>query len=101
MGQLDVPRIVLEHERSRTLQHACAPACEARSVTSGRDSLATGFDADEAHGRVIDEGIEDPDRIAAATHARHDNIRKTANLFEHLPASLSANHRLELTHHQW
>ena len=100
MRQLDVARIVLKHERARALQHAGASAGKPRGMTSGRDPLASRFHADQTHRLVVDERVEDPDRVAAATDARHDDVGKAADLIEHLAARLAADHGLELAHHQ-
>ena len=100
MRRLDVAVLVLQHERARALQHAGDAAREARGVTARRDRLAAGLDADQPHLRVVDERIEDADRVAAAADARDHRVRQAPGLLEDLRARLAADHRLELAHHQ-
>ena len=100
MRQLDVAVLVLQHERARALQHAGAAAGEARRVPPADDRLAAGLDADQPHVAVVEERVEDADRVAAAADARDDRVGQPAGLLEDLRARLAADHRLELAHHQ-
>jgi len=36
----------------------CLPSGESRRVIAGTNAAASGFDADQAHARVVDEGVE-------------------------------------------
>ena len=98
--QLDVARLVLQHERARALQHARAAAGKACGVASRCDALAAGLDADQSNVAVVEEAVEDADRVAAAADAGDDDVRQPADLLEHLPPRLPADHRLELADHQ-
>jgi hypothetical protein len=69
-------------------------------VTSRRDALASGLDADQPDRLVIDEGIENTDRVAPATYARDDDVRETTHLIEHLTTGFAADDRLKFTNHQ-
>ena len=98
--QLDVPCLVLQHERARALQHAGAAAGEPRGVATGDDAFAAGLDADQPHALVVEEAVEDADGVAAAADARHHHVGQPAQLRQDLAARLTADHRLELAHHQ-
>ena len=86
MRQLDVSGIVLEDERARALQDAGAAAGEAGRMTAGRDLFAARLNTDQPHGLVVEKSVEDTDRVAAAAHARHDDVRKSSCLLEDLAA---------------
>ena len=100
MRQLDVPVLVLQHERPRALQHARAAAGESRGVAATPDRLAPGLDANQPHVAIADERIEDPHGVTAAADAGHDRGRQPAGELEDLRARFAADHRLELAHHQ-
>ena len=100
MRELDVPVLVLQDERARSLQHAGAPAGEARRVAPAGDLVAAGFDADQTHGAVVDERVEDADRVAAAADARDDRRREHGGELEKLRARLASDHGLEFADHQ-
>ena len=59
-----------------------------------------GFDADELHGGIRHEGVEDADGVAAAADAGEHGVRQAAFGFEDLAAGLLADHFLEIPHHQ-
>ena len=100
MGQLDIAVLVLQHERARALEHARAAAGKPRGVPAADNLLAARLHADQAHLTIVDERIEDADRVAAAADARHDRVRKPAGLLDDLPPRFAADHRLKLAHHQ-
>src|SRR5262247_3484486 len=100
MRQLDIAGIVLEDEGSCALQDARAAAGEACRMTPAGDFLTARFDADETHARIVDETVEDSNRVAAAADAGDYDIGQAAGLLEHLTAGFAADHRLELAHHQ-
>src|SRR5471032_2956833 len=87
----NLPVLVREQRRTRTVQHPGATAAE----RSGTRSL----DADKAHLVVRKEVEEHPDRVRAAADARDDRIRQTALCCEHLRARLAADHPLEVAHY--
>src|SRR5688572_19147316 len=101
MREFDVPGVVLQHERASPLQHAGAAAGKAGGMTARRDALAASLDPDQSHALVVDESVEDSDRVAATTNTGHDRIRKPSCLTQDLLSRLAPNHRLEFPHHQW
>ena len=96
-----LPCCVLQHERARALQHARGAAGEARGVTSRPDRFAAGFDADQPHVAIVDERVEDADRVAAAADARDHRVAAAARPARGSAARASrADHRLKFAHHQ-
>src|SRR6478672_2775105 len=75
MCQLDVPRVVLQYEGSRSLENTCTAARESCRMAARRDFLAARFDADQSHGLVVEEAVEDADGVTAATDARDHHVR--------------------------
>ena len=100
MGQLDIAVLVLQHERARALEHARAAAGKPRGVPAADNLLAARLHADQAHLTIVDERIEDADRVAAAADARHDRVRKPPGLLDDLLPRFAADHGLKLAHHQ-
>src|SRR3954454_24371065 len=101
MRELDIAVVVLENVAARPLEHTGTPAREPRRVLSRADSAAAGLDANQPDGRVGNERVEDPYRIAAAADARDDGIREPAERLEALRPCLLADHGLEFADHQW
>ena len=60
-------------------------------------SLASCLDANQAH-RIIDEGMEEADGVAAAADAGHGNIRQAALGGLELRFGFITNHALEIAH---
>ena len=81
--QLDVAVLILEHEAAGALQHAGTAARKAGRVLARPDAVAASLDADQPRRRVGDEGVEDPHRVAAATHARDDGVGQRPNCSRH------------------
>ena len=101
----DAPRLVdlavrvLQEVRLRAVQDALLPAADRRGVAAGLHALAAGLRAEERDGRVVDEGVERADRVAAAADARDDEVRQAPGLLEDLRAGLVADHALEVADH--
>ena len=67
--------LILQHERARALQHTRGSTCEAGGMTPRPNRFAAGLDADQSHTGILDERVEDADRIAAATDTRDHRMR--------------------------
>jgi hypothetical protein len=74
--------------------------CSTPAAPPAKNLLAARLDTDQAHVCVVDERVKDPNRIAAAAHARDHRVRKTSGLLEDLPARFASDHRLEFADHQ-
>ena len=66
----------------------------------GVDPVASSLEAVELHVGVVEEGMEDADRIRSAAHARCHGIREPAGECEHLLPRLLADDLLKVTHHR-
>ena len=80
------------------MQHPGPPGAQ-RGGVAAVQPLAGGLDAHQPHG-VVEEGVEEPDRVRAAAHAGDRDRRQPPLGRQHLLARLLADHRLELAHHQ-
>src|SRR5690606_17494773 len=79
------------------VQHTRPAAGETGAVLHALvHALATGFDADDADGRVVEEGEEETHRVRPTADGGNDGIGKAALalLFRQLPAHLLADDRL-------
>ena len=68
--------LVLQEVAARAVQHAGAALGDGRGVPLGVDALAAGLEAVEADLGVVEEGVEDADRVGAAADARGDRRRQ-------------------------
>ncbi len=66
---------------------------------AGVDAVAGRFDADDLHGLVIEERVEQADGVGAATDAGNQRVGQAAFLLQDLLAYFVADHRLEVAHH--
>ncbi len=81
------------------MQHARRTAGHAGGVFAGVDAVAGRFDADDLHGLVIEERVEQADGVGAATDAGDQRVGQAAFLLHDLLAYFVADHRLEVAHH--
>ena len=100
MGGADVAVLVLQDERSRSLQDAGRAAGEAGRVASRLDRLAARLDADQPHRLLLDEGVEEADGVAAAADACDDGVGIAPDRGMDLRPRLAADDALELAHHE-
>ena len=67
--------LVLQQIRERTLERAGRPAGERRCVPAGFDAVACRLVADQPHAGIVDEGVEDADRIGSRRRRRRSPRR--------------------------
>ncbi len=91
--------LVLHEVGLRALQDTLAAERDAGGVPTGLDTLATGLEAVQRHGLVVEEGLEDPHRVRAAADARGDGVGQASDEVEDLLPCLFADHLVELAHH--
>ena len=53
-------------------------------VPAGVDAVAAGLEAEQPHAGVVEERVEDADRVGAAADAGDDGVRQPAGQVEHL-----------------
>ena len=78
--------LVLQQVREGALKRARRTARESRCVTACFDAIAGSFIADEAHAGVVDESVEDSDRIGSTADTGDNRVGKSTRLIEHLLA---------------
>src|SRR5439155_18128255 len=86
----DLPVLVGEERRTRSVEDAGPPRPEARGPG--------GLDPYEPNVRVVDEAGEHPDRIRAAADTGHDGVGQPPLRLQDLGTRLAPDHRLQLPH---
>lgn len=74
-----LPVLVLQQVRERTLERAGRSAGERRGVPTGLDAVAGGLVTDQPNTRIVDEGVEDADRVRTATDAGRHRVGQTTS----------------------
>jgi hypothetical protein len=70
------------------VQHTGRTAGDGGGVPAGLHTVAAGLEAVQAHVGVGHEGVEDADRVGAATHARRHRVGQPADLVQALRTGL-------------
>ncbi len=99
MGLDDLAVVVTDHVGAVAVQHARAAGGDRGGMAAGSDALAGGFGAVDLHPRIVEEGMEQADGVAAAADAGADRVRQAAVVLEHLRARLAADDGVEVAHH--
>src|SRR5262245_66002646 len=73
----NVAVIVLEQLAVGAVQHAWTAACEARGMIARTNPSPSGFNADQSNLRIVDKGVEDSHRVAAAADAGDNDVRQS------------------------
>src|SRR5207244_4850295 len=94
----DLPGLVLREIALATVQHAHLPRRERGGMRAGLEPAPRRLDADQLDAPVAAEGVEEPQGVAPAAHARDARVGEPPAGAEHLAAGLLADHRLELAH---
>ena len=95
-----LPVFVLQQVRERSLERARRAAGERRGVTPGLDTVARSLVADESNPRIVDERVEDADRVGPAAHARRHRVGQPARLLDDLHPRFQPDHPLKVAHHR-
>ena len=69
MRLFDLTAFIVHEIGAIAVQHTRAAGRQGRRVAAGGDAVTTRFDTDQAHARIIDEGIEQANRIRPAADA--------------------------------
>ena len=96
VGFADLPLVVLQHHGARAVQQTPGSARERRAMASAVEPAARRFDPDEAHRRLGNEGVEDPDRVASSPDAGHDRVGQSTEFAPPLPLRLPSDDRLKV-----
>ena len=92
MGLDHLAVVVLEQVRARAVQHAGRPA-ESAAACSPVDAATRRLDPDHAHLRLVEERMEQADRIGAAADAGDQRVGQAPSL-----AVICARTSLPITH---
>ena len=69
-------------------------------MPAGLDAVAGRLETDQAHARIVDERVEDADRVGPAADAGGDRVGQPARLVQDLRARLQSDDALEITDHR-
>ena len=98
--------VILQDETLRPLQHAQAPHFgigEASGVRAAVNTMAARLHTNQPHLLVLQKGIEDAHRVAAAANARHNRIGQPTRPLRpilYLANRLAPDDALEVAHHR-
>ena len=97
MGHLDLAVRVLSGITHGAVQHTRGAQAQRRRVHVRIQPVSRAFHADQANA-VVEEGMEEPDGVAAAPHAGDEHVGETAFFLHDLLPRFPADDRLEITH---
>src|SRR5690606_5386981 len=92
--------LVLQQVRERAVQSTVGAAADGGGVPSGLHAVSPGLAADELDGRVVDERVEDADRVRSATDAGDDGVGQATGELADLDARLETDDALEVADHR-
>src|SRR3546814_8042535 len=76
----DLAVVVAQHVGAVAVQDADAAGRERCRMAAAGDALARCFRADDAHARIVEEGVENADRVAAAAHRSEEHTSELQSL---------------------
>src|SRR5208283_2609201 len=97
--QSNLSFLILQQIAEGAMQYTRSAAAEARRMLPESPAAASGLHANHPHVRFLEERVEQPNRVAAAAHARDQGVGKAPNLSDGLPSHLFADHLMEIAHH--
>jgi hypothetical protein len=83
------------------VQYAGAAGGQRRGVVAEAGAAAAGFNADDFHGGIAEEGMKSTDGIRTTAHAGNHAIRQRASLLQDLRTRLAADDGLQFAHQVW
>ena len=69
-------------------------------MPAGLDPVAAGLEPDQPDARVVEERVEDADRVRPAPDARRDRVGQPPGALLHLLTGLQPDHPVEVAHHR-
>jgi len=99
MGQFDLAIGIGEKPGFCALENAEFAALKTRRVFPLLDAVATGFDSDHADGVVLEERVEQTDRVAPSPNAGDEEIWKPFLAFQDLASRLHSDDPVEIPDH--
>src|SRR5215813_1363541 len=99
MRQGDLAVLILQDVAVSTLQHTGRATAISRRMFAELFAATTGLYTHKLHAHVIEEGVEQSDRVAASADTRNRGVRQPAFRFQNLPPRLVADHAMKIAHH--
>ena len=100
MALQDLPVVVHQEIGAVAMEHAGLAAGQGGRVAIGLgQAVARRFNAEDLHGGVVEEGMEQADGVGAPANGCDQRIRQAPFGGHHLLAHLVADHALEIAHH--
>src|SRR5262245_22903639 len=99
MGELNLPKFILQKIGSGALQYAQGTALKARGVFAGLDALAASLDADHLDRGVIEKWVKQAHGIRTTPNASDEQVGQSLLLLQDLSAGFIADHPLKVSHH--
>ena len=99
MGLGDLSVLVLQHVGIGPLEDPRLPAAEARRMLTQVRTATARLDSHHGHRFIFQEGMEEPDGIAAPSNTGHQGVRQSTFPFQNLLAGLPSDDRLKISHH--
>src|SRR5260370_30896757 len=100
MGQLDLPFFVREQKSLCALQHAEPAALEPRRVLAAPNSFTTCFNADHSDKSVLQEGMEQANRLTAAADAGDKQVWQSFFALHNLTPRFNADYAVKIADHR-
>src|ERR1700730_7169346 len=95
-----LPVFVLQQIRERSLERTWRATRAGRGVTPGLDAVAPSLVAAEPDPRIVDERVEEADRVGPAANARCHRVGQPTGLLDNLHPCFQPDNALKVTHHR-
>src|ERR1700760_402339 len=92
--------LVLQQVGKRALESSRRSSGEGGGAPPRLHAVTGRLESDEPDARIVDERVEDSDRVGSSTDTGGYGIRQPAGLIEHLRPRLEADHPLKVAHHR-
>ena len=99
VGLGDLAVFILQQVCAIAVQHAGPSAGQAGGMLAGVDAVTAGLDTDQSDGGVVEEGMEQPHGVGAATDAGDRGVGQATLGFLHLLFGFLAYDGLEVADH--
>ena len=100
MGLNGLAILILHQVSHCAVQHARAAQSNGRRVTAGIHAVAASLKTVNLNRRIVQERVEQTNRVRTATHAGSNTIGQAASLSQNLLARLLTDSVMEETHHR-
>src|SRR5579864_604291 len=99
MGQRNLPTRILQNIGIRSLQHSRRPSAKTSRMFAQSLAASTCLDANQPDSFVVQEIVENPDRIRPAAYTCNDRSRQLSLSLQYLRPRLASDHTMKITYH--